>query len=680
MLDGPVQRNGQPSWTLHDPVRHRFLRIDWTTYEVLRRWWMACPDTIAAQVNAQTTLAIGPEHVRWVLAFARAQELVLPEAALPAATGHSLGQWLLHHYLFFRVPLVNPDRQLQRLLPRVRPLASHGFGLASLIALFLGVLLAWRNWEAFGAQAVDLLSWQGLALYGMTVVAVKFAHECGHAFTAKHHGCRVPTMGLAFMVLWPVAYTDTSEIWRRADRRARLQVALAGIRTELTIAAWSTLAWGLLPDGALRTSAFILATSSWISTVAVNFSPFMRFDGYFILCDWLDEPNLHERSFAMARWWLRRLLLGWPAPPPEPLSKRRRGFFIAFALLTWMYRLALYLTIAALVYHFAVKALGIVLFVVELGFFIVMPNVRELKAWYTHRREWQASRRVRNSMLVIGALAVLACVPLPTRESAGAMLQPAAHLEVRLPAAAVINGVAVRAGEAVAAGQVLLDTHSSSVTHRIELANSRLRQLQAQLAGASVDVAQQAQWGSLQASLVTARAELQAAHDEAGRLRPAAPFDAVVLEVDPTLQPGEVVGSQQVLMQLASARTWRVVAYVSEAAADGLGDRQQVSFVPDADPRTTIPMTVVSVAPHPSAYLAEPALSRSQGGSIETTREGNHWRLERTLYRVELAPAQPIAMAPRQWRGHVTVPRAATSVAGSALDGALAVLTREFGF
>ena len=97
-----------------------------------------------------------------------------------------------------------------------------------------------------------------------------------------------------------------------------------------------------------------------LATLAINLSPFMRFDGYFLLSDALDVPNLHERSFALARWWLRRVVLGWDSLQPEPeMSPRWRQGLIAFALLTWVYRLFLYLGIAWLVYQIGFKVLAL---------------------------------------------------------------------------------------------------------------------------------------------------------------------------------------------------------------------------------------------------------------------------------------------------------------------------------
>jgi putative peptide zinc metalloprotease protein len=676
--------DGSPSWTLHDPVRHRFTRIDWITHEVLRRWWLADAALIAEQVNAHTTLALGAEHVLQVLEFARRQELVEPTAPPPgqeATRGlRAVLTWLMHHYLFFRVPLLNPDAFLQRLLPWARRLGSSTFTRATVAALLLGLLGVARNWESFVHQGVDLLSWRGLALYGITLVAVKVAHELGHAFTARHHGCRVPTMGVAFMVLWPVAYTDTSEAWRLAQASARLRVALAGVRTELSIAAWATLAWTLLPDGPLRTAAFTLGTLTWVSTLVVNLSPFMRFDGYFVLCDLLDQPNLHERSFSLARWWLRRMLLGWQAPAPEDVSPGLRRALIAFAFATWAYRLVLYLGIAWLVYHFAIKAVGLVLFAIELGYFVMFPVIRELKAWQAGHKTWRGSARARLSVAVLALLGALGFVPLPGHESAGAVLQPAQHLGVRLPTAALLEALHVQPGQHVAAGTPLLEASSAALQQRLQAAEVRIRQLQAQVGGASVDTAQQAQWASLQKQLATARQEAVAVRDEIARLRPRAPFDGVVMELDETVRPGSVVSPQQTLLQFAAPGRWRVVVYASEATAQALQPGDAASFTADAAPLHSLPARVLSVAPHAASVLAEPLLAQAHGGAVEAVAHGRDWLITQPLYRVELELGGAPALAPRQWRGHAVLAQPARSPWERLWTAAAGVMVREFGF
>jgi putative peptide zinc metalloprotease protein len=286
---GPATAAGAPTWSLQDPVRNLFFRIDWLTFEVLARWHLGHPQAILAAIEAETTIQPEADDIEHVAKFLLDNELIQHFDAAGSEWYReqlerrrtSPWQWLLHHYLFFRVPLWRPDAWLARLSPWMAPLFSRGFLLLTLAALGFGLIEVSRQWDGFVATLVDTFSWQGLAGYAVALTAAKFLHELGHAFTAKRYGCRVPTMGLAFLVLFPMAYTDVNEAWKLAERRQRLAVGAAGILVELAIAAWATVAWAVLPEGFLRGAAFLLATTTWISTVLINASPFMRFDGYF---------------------------------------------------------------------------------------------------------------------------------------------------------------------------------------------------------------------------------------------------------------------------------------------------------------------------------------------------------------------------------------------------------------
>ena len=182
--------------------------------------------------------------------------------------------------------------------------------------------------------------------------------------------------------------------WKLRSARARLAIASAGILTELTIAALATLGWALAEPGALRDAFFYLATTNWILSLTLNASPFMRFDGYFILSDLLDFPNLHERAGAQARTALRRGILGLDEPWPEHFPARQRRGLVAFAIGTWLYRLVLFAGIAVAVYLLFFKVLGIFLFLVEIAWFILLPVWRELRQWWASRAAVAMPRRL----------------------------------------------------------------------------------------------------------------------------------------------------------------------------------------------------------------------------------------------------------------------------------------------
>ena len=206
---------------------------------------------------------------------------------------------------------------------------------------------------------VDLFSVQGAIGFGVTLGCMKALHELGHAYTAKRFGCRVPTMGLALLVMVPVLYTDVNDVVEaavaaaaagdRAGRRHhRASLCRAGA-VRLDAAAERSRAQRRVPgrdlDLADHGAAQLPARSC--ATTAITCC---RTGSKCRTCT--------RRAFALAQWWLRETLLGLGDPVPEEMPARRRNLLVAFAFLTWIYRFTLFLGIAVIVYHFAIKILG----------------------------------------------------------------------------------------------------------------------------------------------------------------------------------------------------------------------------------------------------------------------------------------------------------------------------------
>ncbi len=688
LLPGPVLADGQPSHTLHDPVRNLFFQIDWPTFEVLQRWRDGSASAIADLVNAQTPLQLAADDVDDIVAFFRANELLQagPGQATHMAAAHharhgSLLTQLLHHYLFFRIPLVEPDRWLSRWAPRLDLFYTRTFLWLTMLALSWGLLEIYRQWDTFTGTLVDKLSWPGLVGYGLSIAAVKVLHELGHAFTAKRLGCKVPSMGLAFLVMWPVAYTDTNEVWKLTRRQDRLAVGAAGVLTEMAVAAWATLAWALLPPGTPQSLAFMLSTTTLLSTLLINASPFMRFDGYFLLSDWLGMPNLHDRAFALARWDLRERLLGLGQAAPESFPPPRRTGLILFAYATWLYRLVVFLGIAALVYTFFIKAVGILLFAVEMGWFILRPIWRELalwrQAWPVWRHQARAWRRV--SLLVI----LLSCLllPWPTRPSASALMRPASQYVVYAPAHAQVVGMPIAEGQHVRAGTPLIQLASPELTSRMAAAQARIQQLRWQASASAFDADQRARWQVLQEQLRTAEADLTALQADAQRYAPTAAFDGVLRDVPPDLHPGDWLSHDEVLARLVADQPQTVVAYVDEDELALIRSGDTARFYADDPAGPDVPLEVVRIEADASRTLPEPELANLFGGGVVVREKNAQLHPDRPVYQVTLRVRSADATAHQHsWRGKVVFHGRWSMPAWRYLRHAAAVIRREAGF
>ncbi|MGW8392720.1 HlyD family efflux transporter periplasmic adaptor subunit [Pseudoduganella sp. HUAS MS19] len=684
---GPRLADGQPSWTLHDPVRNLFFQLDWPSFEMLSRWGLQEPQALLEQINRDTTLQLEAGDLERLLTFLGNQQLLQPARGaateLAAMRDHQRGswhEWLLHNYLFFRIPLVKPDRWLDNITPQLAFLFSPLFRWLTLAAGLFGLAGAYREWDRFTATLLDTLSWQGALLYGCAVTFAKVCHELGHALTAKRYGCRVPTMGVAFLVMWPVAYTDTNEVWKLPRRGQRLAVAGAGIVTELTIAAWATLAWVWLPDGAPKQVAFLLSTTTWISTLAINASPFMRFDGYFLLSDYLGIPNLHHRAFALARWDLRERLFALGEPVPETFSPRLQRGLILFAWLVWIYRLVVFFGIAVLVYHFFIKAVGILLFLVEISWFVALPVWRELQAWRTRWRVLRHSRRARRSAVIFGLMAALFLIPWPNRVQTSGLLQPSQRLALYAPRNAAIEALPVKNGEQVMAGMPLLRLSTPELALREVETSARQDTLSWQSAAAGLDSASRKDWQILHDQLVYANAESATVSADLQRYRPVAPNAGVLVDIDPDLRPGDWLKGQEYLGSLVAPGRWQVVTYVDEESVRRIAKGDRALFIAEGMSGPIVQLSVSSIDRDASRTLGEPELAALFGGDVLVREKNGALYPEQAVYRVLLDADAKLPPTSPEWRGHVAIAGQWETPALRFLRTAASVAWREAGF
>ncbi|WP_420905189.1 HlyD family efflux transporter periplasmic adaptor subunit [Candidatus Magnetaquiglobus chichijimensis] len=675
--------DGSPRFTLADPTRNRFFQINWPTFEILSRWGEGDGVRIADRIGHETSLSVTCAEIEEVLKFLADNHLL--RSAHPETTrrfhrlalakrGHWL-TWLLHHYLFFRIPLIRPDHFLNRTYPLARPLYGAFFArfMVALAAVALFLLL--RRWDAFHAALLHHLESGNLLVgYGLTLIGVKSLHELGHAYTAKRYGCRVPTMGVAFLVLLPMLYTDTTEAWKLSDKRRRRMIACGGMLAEGCLAVFALLAWQFLPPGQGREMAFWIATTSLATTLAINVSPFMRFDGYFILSDWLDLPNLHERSFHVARWWLRERLFRLGAPCPEELSGRMRLFLILFALATWIYRFVLFLGIAVLVYHFFVKVIGILLFIVEIGWFIIRPVWFEILAW---RRVLPVARTPWRLPLLLAGATLLLVVPWSTRVNAPALLEGAALTRLYVPHAARLERIHVSGSARVEAGEPLFVLRAPDLERQKRLTGVRMANAGWELAVAGLDTAWSRRARTAREERERFAATLTGLEAEERRLVLTAPFAGEILDLAPELTEGVWMGGGTHLATLVERRQSAVWAYLEEGDLGRVRAGARGVFVPEGVEFPGVAVRLAELEASAVAELDEPLLASLSGGPIPARLQQRSVVPEGAWFKIHLTSEADHPPYPVRLRGTVHLEAESRSPLEGWLRSALLVLVRE---
>ena len=689
IFPAPAALDGSPGYTLHDPARNRFYRLGWPEFEILSRWNGATAPAVVDRVNAETTLAIESEDVDELRRFLFAYDLLRVTTA--QGTAHLVskarqlregwGQWLLHNYLFMRIPLLRPDRFLSATSGYVEKLYSRTIALAVVLVGLIGLYGVARQWDVFLGTFVDMFTIEGAIWFAITLSGLKVIHELGHAYTAKRFGLRVPTMGVALLVMVPVLYTDVNESWKLTSRRQRLAIGIAGVTAELCCAAIAICAWGFLPNGPLRSAAFLVATSTWITTVLINLSPFMRYDGYYVLSDWLETPNLHARAFALARWWIRETLLGLGDEPPESFPIRRQRLLVVFAFLTWLYRLSLFLGIAAIIFHFAVKVVGVAMMAVEIGYFLVRPITAELLSWWRRRGDIRLGPRTGLTATGLAALLALLLVPWRSGVEAPALLKSQQHVDVFVPEfGARIATIAVAEGQAVDKGALMFRLVSPDLDYKLDHTRADLDMLEWQMAAKGLDKELLARSQVTASEYEATLSEYRGLRDESARLEVTAPITGKVVDLEEGLSPGMWVKAKSRLASVIDPADVTVEAYVDEADLARIAVGDAATFFAEADSRIAVPLRVREIARASSRLLPDPALASVYGGPITVrAQKPNELAPDRTLYRVTLAPTIEVVPQSRVLRGRVTLRGRAESIAARAWRAFDAIVVREAG-
>lgn len=688
LFPGPCAFDGSPTWTLYDPVNQHFYRIGQLENEILAHWELNSPEAISEQISQHGLFNVSVDDIQYLLQFlaghnllqSRGKEAVHRLVGQAKAAHHHWFTWLIHHYLFFKIPLLRPDRLLARTYPALRwiyqPAVLHVLMALVLVNLYLLI----DRWDMFSRTFLHFFSTEGFVYYAVALTLTKTLHELGHAYTAHRYGCRVSAMGVAFLVMMPVLYTDASDAWKLTSRRQRLAIGFGGIAAELGLAVLCTTLWHFLPDGPLRSSVFLMATTTWVMTLLINLNPLMRFDGYFLLSDYWGIENLQNRAFALGRWQLRRLLFGFLDEVPERFPAKTQRLLLIYAWSIWIYRFFLFLGIALLVYHFFFKLLGLLLMMVEIGWFIMLPIVKEIKYWLEHRQsmEWN-----RNTLTTLSAMLIvigILFIPWKSRIEAPGLLKIAAHTELFMPMPAKLDRILVAKGETVKAGQALVQFSSSDLESKLEQSKIKIESLK-------WEVSFHGQEKNLNDRHLVALTELESAvseydglMDERKRLTVQAPFDGEIIEVNDLLNAGEWIAKDEPLLTVGQFNAYQIEAFLAEDHLRQIQSGAEAKFYPEQLDWPGIPCRIVRID-NAAALQLPPVFTSRYNGSI-AIRGNNKDALvpETSVYRVWLQPTEIGEPINRAIKGNVLIDGKPESIGSSLWRQVAAVLIRESGF
>jgi putative peptide zinc metalloprotease protein len=360
--------------------------------------------------------------------------------------------------LFIRFPGIDPEPLLRRIYPLVQPLLGL-FGAAAAVLLCCSALFLFvANWGQFTAELPAMAQWlrmDSILLLIMVISGTKILHELGHAIVCKHFGGECHQIGPMLLVFAPALYCDTSDSWMLPNRFQRAAVGLAGIGTEVILASIATFIWVSTGPGLTHSIAMNVMLVCSVSTLLFNANPLLRYDGYYVLSDLCDVPNLGETSRRALSTRLAKLLFGVDESTPE--TESGSGWLLLYAVLATVYRWGLTLMIlwvvSLMLRPYRLESLGRLLCVIAAAGLIAMT----LRAPLQFLRNPARRRLLRMNRLFASAVAatlllVVLLWPLPSGVSASGRIVPSSETPIYISTAGRLDALIVAPGNMVQQG------------------------------------------------------------------------------------------------------------------------------------------------------------------------------------------------------------------------------------
>ena len=585
---------------------------------------------------------------------------------------HWLMVWskIVSGVLFFKIPLIDPSPWLGKVVHAVRFLWSPWFVTLSLVFIAATILRLAINYQEFSQPGINFFSAGNFLLIWVTIIVIKTFHEFGHAMTCRRFGGEVHEMGVCLMCFTPCGYVDASDAWMMRHKRHKLYTTIAGVFTELNIASISAHLWLLLPDGLARNLAFNAMLVASINTLLFNANPLMRFDGYYVVCDWLEIPNLRGKAIAYCSYHLQRLLLGYRNRQQESLmgSETRGSVFIIYAVLAYVYMMfiiyGLTQIFARVLAPYGLHDVGLLIGVFVEGSFVALPFIKVFMDAFSpgaHIVKLGPTRWYVLRSLGILAVIVPLLFTLPTRYyvTEQGVVSSANAEDISPQMTGMISKIYVTPGQYVKAGDILVQMENSTL--EAELLQKRTELEKAQLRFATLQSTPN--WKASESlpeaakSMDIAVSELARAQADVDRLVIRSGRDGVVWSRHMEEMIGRYMDSSSVLMRIVDPTKLRLLIPLPEEKAEvvDVGNEVTGRWRADADKFKT---TVRSVPRQPASIQEYTAGMLSIfGGAVPLAGQGRQGQVpDYPIYLVEARlDAQPEQFTIEGMRAQVTI-------------------------
>lgn len=484
----------------------------------------------------------------------------------------------------------DPDRFLQWVYKYFFWLYSRWFTAWSFFMLLVASLILGSRWHEVWTDSIAFYNLMGHGAWHAVMFFVMFLtlgafHETAHGLTCTHFGGHAHRMGVFTIYLVPAIFCDVSEVWVYGGRWERIATVAAGVWSEVVICCYATVVWWATPPGTfLHTASYYVILSGGIFCALVNWNPLSRMDGYYLFCELLRFHDIKSQANFFLSSWVRRHIFRMPATVP-PLPLLRQIGFATYALLSGWYCYFLLLFLCRLTYHILVYYSPQWAFL-PAGFVAYLAFRSRLKKLGQFMREFYLDKHPlmqrHRGILLAAAAAIVIVLLVPLRRERVEerfTLEPLNRAVLRAQVPGMVNGIFVREGDRVAAGQTIARLEDVGLQSRVAEAAAAVNTADARARGAMLRYADLAAAQQEQARYRTAAA---LALDRQQRLELHSDIAGVV--VTPRVQDlqGTYVKEGTEIAEVADTSIMRARIYVAQHEMRKLRNISAVSLLPDS--------------------------------------------------------------------------------------------------
>lgn len=638
LVISPQTHQGQLHYVIKDPLTLRYFRIRPTEYAILR---MLDGQTPVDEVRKRLAILghdISEEDIQTFLKQMGASnffENVLPNQSeslyqMAQLRRKRASLWSqAKRIIYIKIPLVDPNRLFDRVMPYIRFLWSPWAFALYLALIAFGSWTVWSDWDEAKRVFYTMLTPEGIFILSIVFIVEKVFHELGHGLTCKRYDGAVHDMGLLVIAGFPCMYCNISDSWIMEKPSRKVYISAAGIVTELIIAALAAIVWRMSePGGTTSLMAFRLMFVAGVSSVLINGNPLMKWDGYYILSDALGLPNLRANSVRYVGQFFRKYLLGMEAPEAGRFDRTRFIYVVYGVLSTWWLVYVMYSITAGMLHRF--PAVGVWVLVTTLWGVTFVPAVRIIA--YVRKRRAKKSgaaparvnlRRVAATTAVMAACCYFFFIhDAGYNISAPCVIMPVESQSVKARTPGVLVSMPVGEGSAVRAGDVV------AVLSNPDLESS-LRELIAEKKVHEVErdclMAQGMRLKADVSDKLVSELELriEEARERVAGLTVRAAVSGVVLSPRPEAQLGRFIPVGDTIVEIGDVSRVKVTIALAEKDLRFVSVEAPAGITLRSYPWRSFEGTVASISKASLRFLPSPALSSAAGGTVLTRTDEN---------------------------------------------------------